>query len=201
MAMSVTRSQPTRTQRCKSPERALLTDARGYCRDVIKNLGIAGVAAFLVAAAGCGGGGAGPLAWPKGAGASVVSLPVESGELAVTAIPLARTANEAAVLLAARPQHPKDAGGLTIRYAASTGRGIHIGAARGWQPKRWELRPLAGFVIPPQTRAAVVIGAAAVKPGIYFLRGFIVDYRIGGKHYHAAQQLALRVCASVRSCP
>lgn len=46
----------------------------------------------------------------------------------------------------------------------------------------------------------LVIGAAAAKPGVYLLRGFIVDYRIGGTEYHAPQQIELRVCAS-RSCP
>jgi hypothetical protein len=47
----------------------------------------------------------------------------------------------------------------------------------------------------------VVVGAAAKKRGIYLLRGFIVDYRYQGRRYHAPQQLELRVCASVSSCP
>ena len=46
-----------------------------------------------------------------------------------------------------------------------------------------------------------VIGAAATKPGTYLLRGFIVDYRTGGTRYSAPQQIRLRICASVPSCP
>ena len=56
-------------------------------------------------------------------------------------------------------------------------------------------------MIPPHTRFAVGVGAAAKKRGIYLLRGFIVDYRYQGRRYHAPQQLELRVCASVSSCP
>jgi hypothetical protein len=88
-----------------------------------------------------------------------------------------------------------------MRYAASTGRGAHIGADRGWHPALWDLRPLPGFVVQPHTRAAVVIGADAAKPGIYLLRGFIVDYRIGSTRYSAPQQVELRVCAAVHHCP
>jgi hypothetical protein len=66
---------------------------------------------------------------------------------------------------------------------------------------RWDLRPLAGFVIPAHRHASVVVGAAAAKPGIYLLRGFIVDYRIGRTHYSAAQEAGLEVCAGRRSCP
>jgi hypothetical protein len=45
-----------------------------------------------------------------------------------------------------------------------------------------------------------VIGATAARPGVYLLRGFIVDYRIGSTHYHAPQQLEFQVCVA-RSCP
>jgi len=130
----------------------------------------------------------------------VVGLPVKTRQLAVTAIPFARAADDPAVLLNVRPQHPEDAHGLTIRYGATTGRGMHIGGARGWQPAAWDLRPLSGFVIPAHTRAAFVVGAAAAKPGIYLLRGFIVDYRIGSTRYSAPQQVGLRVCAGM-PCP
>ena len=149
--------------------------------------------------AGCGGGGAGPFVWPKDAGRSVSGIPVKTGQLAVTALPLDSIAARA-VLLDVRRQYADDAKGLRIRYAASTGRGLHIGGARGWQPRSWDLRPLAGFVIPPHTPTAVVIGAAAAKPGVYLLRGFIVDYRIGGTHCSAPQQVGLEVCAGGRSC-
>jgi hypothetical protein len=161
-------------------------------------LGAVSIAA-VGSVAGCGGGGSGPLAWPKDAGKSVSGVPVKTGQLAVTALPLESIAGSA-VLLDVRPQHADDAKGLRIRYAASTGRGLHIGGERGWQPRAWDLRPLAGFVIPPHTPTAVVIGAAAAKPGVYLLRGFIVDYRIGSTHYSAPQQVGLEVCAGRHSC-
>jgi len=78
---------------------------------------------------------------------------------------------------------------------------MQIGGARGWRPAAWDLRPIRDSVIPPHTGFAVVIGAAAKKRGIYLLRGFIVDYRYQGRRYHAPQQVELRVCASVSSCP
>jgi hypothetical protein len=137
---------------------------------------------------GCGGGGAGPYAWPKGGGKSVTGIPVKTGQLAVTALHLDPIAARA-VLLDVRPQYADDAKGLRLRYAASTGRGLHIGGARGWRPRSWDLRPLAGFVIHPHTPAAVVVGAAAAEPGDYLMRGFIVDYRIGGTHYSAPNEL------------
>jgi hypothetical protein len=155
--------------------------------------------AMVGSVTGCGGGGAGPYAWPKGGGKSVTGIPVKTGQLAVTALHLDPIAARA-VLLDVRPQYADDAKGLRLRYAASTGRGLHIGGARGWRPRSWDLRPLAGFVIHPHTPAAVVVGAAAAEPGDYLMRGFIVDYRIGGTHYSAPQRVGLEVCAGGRSC-
>jgi predicted small lipoprotein YifL len=167
----------------------------------VRTFGTAGVALLLVAAlAGCGGGGAGPFAWPKDAGTTRISGPDKVGKLAAVAIPFAHAADKPAVLLDVRPQHPEDAHGLTIRYAATTGRGMELAGQRGWHPAAWELQPLAGFVIRPHVHAAVVIGAAAAKPGIYLLRGFIVDYRIGSTRYSAPQQLGFGLCVG-RPCP
>jgi hypothetical protein len=129
-----------------------------------------------------------------------VGLPVKTGQLAVTAVPFARDADSPAVLLDVRPLHPEDARGLSIRYAATTGKGMEMAGARGWKPAAWGLHPLTGFVIPAHTRAAWVVGAAAAKPGVYLLRGFIVDYRIGSTRYSAPQQFGLQVCAA-RPCP
>jgi hypothetical protein len=45
------------------------------------------------------------------------------------------------------------------------------------------------------------MGAAAAKRGVYLLRGFVIDYRIRGTHYHPPQHIQLEVCAGVRDCP
>ena len=97
-----------------------------------------------------------------------------------------------------------------MRYAATTGHGLHVRAdARvigtdgeiGWQRVRWGLRPIDGFVIQPHTTAAVVIGASAAKPGVYrLMRNFVVDYRIGDVFYHAVLPFGFHLCVAV-SCP
>jgi hypothetical protein len=163
-------------------------------------IGAVGVGLAVLTAVAASGGGAGPLAWPKDAGTTLVGLPVKTGQIAVTAIPFARSVDAPVVRLAVRPQHAEDWHGLVLRYAATTGRGLSLAGARGWRPSRWDLRPLAGFVIKAHTRGGVVIGAVAAKPGVYLLRGFVVDYRSGGKHYSASLQLEFQVCVE-RSCP
>ncbi len=62
------------------------------------------------------------------------------------------------------------------------------------------LHPLTGYVVKPHTPTEIVIGAAAAKPGVYLLRGFVVDYRVGGTEYHAPQQIGLQLCVE-RPCP
>jgi hypothetical protein len=171
---------------------------------VIRNVAAACLLFLVIAAtAAAAGARVGPLAWPKDAGTSVVGIPVNTNQFAVMAIDLDSHAvlQHRVALLGVRPRHAKDARGLRIRYAATTGRGMQIGGARGWRPAAWDLRPIRDSVIPPHTGFAVVIGAAAKKRGIYLLRGFIVDYRYQGRRYHAPQQVELRVCASVSSCP
>jgi hypothetical protein len=149
--------------------------------------------------AGCGGSGAGPLAEPKGAGISITGIPVKTHEFALTAIPFRLHLAHPLVLLGVRLIHPEDGHRLSIRYAAKTIRDAAIGGASGWRPTARGLHPLAGYVVQSEVPTEIVIGAAATKPGVYLLRGFIVDYRIGGTHYHAPQQIELRVCAA-RSC-
>lgn len=150
--------------------------------------------------AGCGGGGAGPLAQPKGSGTSIVGLPVRTHQFAVTSIPFRLRLNRPLVLLGVRLIHPEDGRGLTIRYAAKTIRDAAIGGSRGWRPAARGLHPLDGYVVQSRVPTEIVIGAAASKRGVYLLRGFIVDYRIGGTRYHAPQQIELRVCAA-HPCP
>jgi hypothetical protein len=168
-----------------------------------KQLGTVGLASMVAAVGtGCGGAGPGPFAWPKDAGSTLVSLPVKPGQLGVTTLHFDshETLKQPVVLLGVRPEDAKEAQGVTIRYAASTAPlALQIGAERGWR-KGWRLHPVAGFVIPPHTQAVVVVGATASKQGVYTLHGFVVDYRIGGKHYSAPQQIGLQVCVS-RDCP
>jgi hypothetical protein len=169
---------------------------------VPRRLAAAGLVSVLaLVAAGCGGGGAGPLAWPKDAGTSVSGIPVRPGQFALTSIPLdPRLIKQPLVLLGVRPEYPQDARGLRIRYGAKIIRGAAIGGARGWRPKARGLHPLDGYVVRPGPRATeIVVGAAAARPGLYLLRGFVIDYRIGSSHYHAAQQIGLQVCVD-RPC-
>ena len=157
----------------------------------------------LTAAAGCGSG-AGPLGEPKGAGPgfNTVGLPVKTHQFAVTALPLdPRVIDRPLELLGVRLLHPEDAHGVAIRYAAKTIRGAEVGGSRGWRPAARGLKPLKGYLVHAHTPTEIVIGAAAAKPGVYRLRGFIIDYRIRGTHYRAPQHLELEVCAGRRSCP
>ena len=120
----------------------------------------------------------------------------------MTAIHLRRyEGNKPAVLLGARPADANEARGLTLRYAATTGKGIQIGLARGWKPHAWDLHPLIGFRIRPDQAAAVVVGAKAARPGIYFVRSFVVDYRIGGTHFRATVPQGIKTCVGRPSCP
>jgi hypothetical protein len=129
-------------------------------------------------------------------------LPVRPHQFAVTAIPLdPRVIDHPLELLGLRLLHPEDAHGLTIRYAAKTIRGAAIGGSRGWRPSARGLKPLVGYLVHRHTPTEIVIGAAAAKRGVYLLRGFVIDYRIGSRHYDAPQHIQLEVCAAVRSCP
>jgi hypothetical protein len=151
----------------------------------------------------------GPLAWPKDSGHGSVGLPVKAGQVGVLAIPLGSTESRKAVLLDVRLQDATVGQGLTIRYAATTGHGLHVRAdARvvgtdggiGWKRVRWGLRPVGGFVVQPHTTAAVVIGASAAKPGIYrLMRSFVVNYRIGDVFYRAVVPYGFQLCVAV-SC-
>jgi hypothetical protein len=156
------------------------------------------VSALGLFAAGCGGG-AGPLAWPKDAGSSVTGIPVEPGQFALTSIPIdPRLVKQPLVLLGVQPEYPQDARGLKIRYAAKVIRDAEIGGARGWRPKARGLHPLTGYVVHLHQPVEIVIGASAAKRGDYLLRGFVIDYRVGGTEYHAKQQIGLEVCVEHR---
>jgi hypothetical protein len=168
-------------------------------------IGAIGIGLVVLAnVAGCGGGGAGPLGEPKGSGPgfNTVGLPVKTHEFAVTAIPFyGGLIDRPLELLGVRLFHPEDAHGLTIRYGAKTIRGAAIGGGRGWRAAARGVKPVAGYLVHRHTSTEIVIGAAAAKPGIYRLRGFIIDYRIKDTHYHAPQHFELEVCAGRKTCP
>jgi hypothetical protein len=165
-------------------------------------IGAVGAGLVLLATAPCcGSGGAGPLGEPKDAGVTRTGMPVKTHQFALTALPLLPgRIDHPLELLGVRLLHPEDAHGLVIRYAVEIPRVAILAGGRGWRAKARGLKPLPGYVVQPHTTTEIVVGAAAAKPGIYLLRGFIIDYRIGGTHYHAMRHQQLEVCAGKRDC-
>jgi hypothetical protein len=45
-----------------------------------------------------------------------------------------------------------------------------------------------------------MVGVSATKRGLYFLHGFVIDYRIGGTHYSAPLYQGMQLCVA-RACP
>lgn len=169
----------------------------------MRRIAVAVLAAGAVVAvvAGCGGAGAGPFAWPSDAGTTTIGSPVRPGQTSAMTIGLPRTSTTPAVLLDVHPLHPEDARGLTLRYGATTGLGLELAGQHGWNARKWQLRPLAGFVIPARVTGGVTIGAASRQPGLHELHGFVVDYRIGGTRYSATMQMNFALCVGMASCP
>lgn len=155
-----------------------------------------------LALAGCGGSSKpspGPFAVPGnavGAVDAIAVFDVQPGWIVPNDQLVLGPIRSPAVLLDVRLQHPRDARGVTIRYAATQlhGQGTQSGGI-GWHPARWHARPVHGFVVKPHTTAAIWVGVSATKLGRYDLRGFVVDYRIGDSLYSAPQGLGLRFCA------
>jgi hypothetical protein len=144
--------------------------------------------------------GAGPLAYPSSAGISWSWAPVKIGQTAAMTIVMPRAPRSPAVLLGVRPLHPEDADGLTLRYAATTGYGLVLLGQRGWNRPAWQEKPLAGFVIPAHVVGGVTVGASSTKPGFHFIRGFVVDYRVGGTRYSGPMQIGFGICVGMRTC-
>jgi hypothetical protein len=86
-----------------------------------------------------------------------------------------------AVLLGVRPEHPEDARNVFLRYSVSS-------------EESSKPHPVRGFVIQPHTRVFITIGFRPSTPGTYLLRGFIVDYRVSGVTYSAAEPLGISMC-------
>jgi len=144
--------------------------------------------------------GAGPFAWPSSAGTSWNWAPVNAGQTAAMTIVMPRALSTPAVLLDVHPLHAEDADGLRLRYAATTGLGLELAGEHGWNRPAWHERPLAGFVIPAHVVGGVTIGAASTEPRFHFIRGFVVDYRLGGTRYSAAMQMGFGLCVGMRTC-
>jgi hypothetical protein len=149
------------------------------------------VAAIATLLAGCGGAGAGPLA--AGSARQHFGSPVRPGQTSAIAIVLRRV-DTPVVLLGVRPLHPEDAHGLKLRYAATTGFGLQLGGQRGWNVRKWQLRPVAGFVIPAHHYGGVVVGASSNEHGLHEIRDFVVDYRIGNTRYSAPMGTGFGLC-------
>lgn len=115
-------------------------------------------------------------------------------------IVMPRASGAPAVLLDVHPLHAEDARSLTLRYAATTGRGLELAGERGWNRPAWQERPLAGFVIPAHVVGGVTIGAASTEPGFHFIRGFVVDYRVGATRYSATMHVGFGLCVRMRTC-
>jgi hypothetical protein len=145
--------------------------------------------------------GAGPFAWPSSTGTGGAWAPVNAGQTAALTIVMPRKLAESAVLLGVRPLHPEDGHGLTLRYAATIGRrGLELLGQHGWDRPAWQERPLAGFVIPARVVGGVTIGAASTEPGFHFIRGFVVDYRVGNTRYSAPMHMGFGLCVGKRTC-
>lgn len=159
---------------------------------------VAGI--VVLAAAGCGGAGPGPFAWPSDAGSSGFGSPVRPGQMSVISIVMPRTLTTPAVLLDVHPLQAQDARGLKLRYGGTTGLGLELAGQHGWPARKYQLHPLAGFVIPAHVRGGVAIGAASKRRGVHFLHAFVVDYRIGGTRYSATMHVSFTLCVGMRHC-
>lgn len=154
---------------------------------------VAGAVAVVGVLAGCGDGGAGPLQIRDGGDAGGSMKP---GQVMANDFMLLGPISSKAVLLDVRLERPRDASGLTIRYAATR---VHGGiSGPGWHPARWNAHPVDGFVIKPHTPAWIWVGVSAAKPGRYRVYGFFVDYRIGDTRYSAQEGPGLDLCVRVR---
>jgi len=101
-----------------------------------------------------------------------------------------------AVLDSIAPLHSEQAVGLKLRYAAFAN--APGGSDRGWPP-RGVLRPVRGTVVESGQSARIWVGGASATVGSWSIRGFILRYHIGARHYTDTiyQGIDVRV---VRNC-
>jgi hypothetical protein len=150
-----------------------------------------------MALAGCGGsGGAGPFAEPGDDGSVGLTnyFDLTPGWIVPNDMLVLGPISSEAVLIGVRLQHPEDARGLRIRFAAMQLHGSTMSGGRGWHPARWHAHPVNGFVVKPHTTAAIWVGVSGAKPGNYSIRGLVVDYRVGDTQYSVPEGLGWGVC-------
>ncbi len=133
--------------------------------------------------------GAGPLG-DQGGGYSGLA-PLKTGQIAAMGLPLTQGNNLPIKLLDVHPLPRDTTTGLHLRFAATVGSGLSIGAATGWHTRRWGLRELP-FVIPSYEPGGVMVGVSSKTPQSFFLHGFVLDYEVGGTRYSAQQDEGIK---------
>jgi hypothetical protein len=145
-----------------------------------------GIVAGLFSA--CGGGGAGgPLA-PDPGNSSAATAPAHVGQIVAFGIWLPENQGEEAVVRSIEPADPEQAEGLELQYAGvEPNSDCKLGALYGWPPQscRDDLLPIQGFRIRPGVEGGILVGARASEPGRWFVRGFRVQYDVGGRSFEA----------------
>jgi hypothetical protein len=136
--------------------------------------------------------------WPdRGAGAGPYGeteggfkwgVDARAGQTVTTDYALSGVLSQRAVLLAVRPLHPEDAREVTLRYGAQANMTGQTLWRSGWHLRKWHARAVPGFVVPPGHLGVLEIGMSSRVPGAHRLRGFVVDYRVGGTTYSAPQR-------------
>src|SRR4051812_6414549 len=142
----------------------------------------------------------GPLyEWQSDGGYNPLGFEVKPGQIGVLEYPFTRALPTRAVLLGMRPMRPQDARGVTLRYGVIAGGGGLTAGRTGWNLRALHAHPLAGFVLPAHTQGTFVVGASSRQVGVHHIRGFVLDYRIGGIRFSAPQQFGEDVCVKTPS--
>jgi hypothetical protein len=145
-----------------------------------------------VGLAGCGGGeGEGPLTGDPSI--TMSGGPALPGQWVSTTISTARLrGSKNAVLDSVTPVEPNPKA-VHLRYAYLVPGHGGPGAIRGWPPRGYRLKPLAGAVIRPGFEAAIVVGMSSRRIGNWQVPVFAVHYHVDSKHYVAVFHQGLRI--------
>lgn len=144
--------------------------------------------------------GAGPFGgWPGGYGCNTFGLVLKPGQLVEVDYPLVvdppfpKPLSVPVELLGVRLLHPADGNGVAVRYGARADDPVERVGRSGWKPQAWHMRPVPGFVIPAHHQGMLMIGVSSKQLGIHHICGVVLDYRIGGTTYSAAQAVGIDV--------